>query len=231
MTRAGQHSRQAGFTLLEVLAALALASLILVSLNLAMRTIGLGVDRTRESLGQQQAIAAAVELFGRDVARIAKIRRPGGEEFEGYVFEGRPDEMVYVLREELGVAAPGLYAVRLSIRDGDGGRELVRERSPLALGSAGLTALEWRDPVVLLSGPYGMAFAYRAPRSGIRDWNGSWQAPRTMPGQVRLTIADAATGELRVPGFVQSLAIDSEIDCTAGSKPPCGEAAPEGQSP
>jgi hypothetical protein len=216
--------------LLEVLAALALASLILVSLNLAMRSIGMGVDRTRQSLSQQQAIAAAVELFGRDVARIAKIRRPGGEDFEGYVFDGQPNEMVYVLREERGITAPELYLVRLSLRDSNGVGELVRERAPLPFGGAGLGAPEWRDPVVLLSGPYDIGFAYRAQRSGIREWSSRWSVARQMPEQIRLTIADAGTGELRVPGFVQSLAIDAEADCVTETKPPCGEAAPEGQT-
>ena len=230
MTRARKSSREAGFTLLEVLAALALASLILVSLNLAMRSIGMGVDRTRQSLGQQQAIAAAVELFGRDVARIAKIRRPGGEDFEGYVFDGQPNELVYVLREDRGIAAPGLYLVRLSLSDNNGVRELVRERAPFAFGDASLAAPEWRDPVVLLSGPYDIGFAYRAQRSGIREWSSRWSVARTMPEQIRLTIADPETGELRVPGFVQSLAIDAESDCVAETKPPCGKAAPEGQT-
>lgn len=230
MTRAGKSSQEAGFTLLEVLAALALASLILVSLNLAMRSIGMGVDRTRQNLSQQQAIAAAAELFGRDVARIAKIRRPGGKDFEGYLFDGQPGEMIYVLREDRGITAPGLYLVRLSLRDNNGVRELVRERAPLAFGDASLAAPEWRDPVVLLSGPYDIGFAYRAPRSDIREWNSRWSVARTMPEQIRLTIGDAETGELRVPGFVQSLAIDAEADCAAETKPPCGAAAQEGQT-
>lgn len=230
MTGTHTRSREAGFTLLEVLAALALASLILVSLNLAMRSIGMGVDRTRQTLGQQQAIAAAVDLFGRDVAQIAKIRRPGAEDLEGYIFDGQPDEIVYVLREDKGTDSPGLYFVRLSLRDGDGGSELVRERAPMPFDGAALGAPEWRDPVVLLSGPYDIGFAYRAQRSGIREWSSRWSVERTMPEQIRLTIIDTKTGELRVPGFVQSLAIDAEAECAAETKPPCGEAAPGEQS-
>lgn len=224
------RARQSGFTLLEVLAGLVLASLILVSLNLAMAAVGKGVDRTRKSLGQQAGIATAIDIFGRDVARIAKIRRGEGEAFGGYLFAGHPDEVIYPVREDAGVPAPALYLVRLSLRDEKGQRVLVRERSPLLLGGKA-DAPRWRDAVVLLSGPYDVAFAYRAQRSGRRDWSGSWQADDAMPEQIRLTIEDTATGRLRVPGFVQSLAIDSELECVTHSEQRCGNLSAGAKQP
>lgn len=211
-----------GFTLLEVLAALVLASLILVSLNLAMTAIGKGVDRTRASLGRQALVAGVIDVFGRDVARIAKIRRPGSDRFTGYVFEGRADSLIYPLREESGLASPGLYLVRLSIRDEGGQTQLVRERAPLGLGARNEGIQQWLDPVVLLSGPYSIAFAYRAQRSGARDWSDNWVASQTMPEQIRLTIADAGSGGLVVPGFVQPLRVDAALDCVVNPTPPCG---------
>ncbi|WP_421693552.1 PulJ/GspJ family protein [Aestuariivirga sp.] len=222
-------SRQSGFTLLEVLAGLILASLILVSLNLAMTAVNKGVARTRTSLGQQAGIATAIDIFGRDVARIAKIRRGEGEAFGGYLFDGRAGSVIYPLREDAGVTAPGLYLVRLSLREDKGLRQLIRERSPLALaGKVGTP--KWRDPVVLLQGPYEISFAYRAPSSGSREWSDTWDASSIMPQQIRLTIGDVATGRLRVPGFVQSLAIDSEVECASRAEQRCGTAGAEAKS-
>ena len=71
-----------------MLAALALASLILVSLNLAMNAITRGVSKTRDSLGTQSALTAATGIFAQDVARIAKIRR-GEKGEQGYLFRGQ----------------------------------------------------------------------------------------------------------------------------------------------
>ena len=219
--RRATPSRQSGFTLLEVLAALVLASLILVSLNMAMSAVGKAVDRTRRSLGEQSEIAAAVDVFGRDVARISKIRHraPAGG-FDGYVFEGNAGSIVYPLREEAGLKDPGLYLVRLSVTGDDGQRQLVRERAPFDPEQADADLPQWRDPVVLLAGDFDIAFAYRAQRSGARDWSSSWQAA-AMPEQIRLTVTNRASGRLRVPGFVQSLAVDTEIDCAGSGKPPC----------
>ena len=216
--------RDAGFTLIEVLAGLVLASLILVSLNMAMSAVGKGTDRTRRSLGEQSEIGTAVGLFASDVARIAKIRRaaaPG--EFAGYLFDGSSNAMVYPLREQEALAAPGLFLVRLSVHDKDGQATLLRERAPLPAGVSDELP-QWRDPVVLLSGPYDISLAYRAQRTGQREWSDSWKAAETMPEQIRLTVVNRATGRLRVPGFVQSLAIDSEVDCAGNHEARCGTA-------
>ena len=222
------RASEAGFTLIEVLAGLVLASLILVSLNMAMSAVGKGTDHTRRSLGEQSELGAAVDIFSRDVARIAKIRRaakPG--DFAGYVFDGRSDVIIYPLREEEGLADPGLYLVRLSVQSKDGRTSLVRERAPLPKGDTAALP-QWRDAVELLSGPYDIEFAYRAQRSGQREWNGSWQATEAMPEQIRLTITNRATERLRVPGFVQSLAVDSEVECAGNHEARCGTAVAEG---
>lgn len=224
MKRLRTLRRDAGFTLIEVLAALVLASLILVSLNMAMSAVGKGTDRTRRSLGEQSEIGAAVAIFASDVARIAKIRRPAAPgAFAGYVFDGGPAAMVYPLREQEALAAPGLYLVRLSVHDKDGQATLLRERAPLPAGSSDAVP-QWRDPVVLLSGPFDIALAYRAQRTGQREWSANWGAAEAMPEQIRLTITNRATGRLRVPGFVQSLAIDSEVDCAGNHEARCGTA-------
>lgn len=224
MMRSPSNRRQAGFTLIEVLAALVLASLVLVSLNMAMSAVGKGTDRTRRSLGDQAEITAAVDIFGADVARIAKIRRPAAPgEFAGYLFDGTSGTAIYPVREAEGLTAPGMYLVRLSVQSKDGQATLLRERAPLPPATS--TALpEWRDPVVLLQGPYDIAFAYRAQRSGQREWSDSWQAAELMPEQIRLTVTNLATGRLRVPGFVQSLAIDTEVDCAGNRETRCGNA-------
>lgn len=232
MTRP-QASRinEGGFTLLEVLAAVVLSALILVSLNMAMSAVGKGVDHTRHSIGEQTELASAIDIFNRDVARIAKIRRGSpGQEFSGYVFEGGAGEVIYPLREEEGLAAPGLYLVRLRVAGDEGRRQLLRERARLRLGQLD-SSPQWRDPVVLISGNFDIAFAYRAQRAGLRDWAGSWQATERMPEQIRLAITSRDSGRLRVPVVVQSLAIDMEIDCAAGGKPPCPPVAAKEQSP
>lgn len=215
---------QRGFTLVEVLAALAIASLILVSLNLASASIRQGVDGTRESLGGQAHLSAALGIFRRDVSGIVKLRLEDGS----YVFEGSSRELIYAVSERRGLSSGGLYLVRLRVLEDEAGARLVRDRALLPPGQKP-TASNWSDEVALIEGPFDVSFAFRAPRSGERNWQEIWSAPKAMPEQIRLMITDRATGRLRIPVAVQPLHIDAEIQCAAAEDcglPATGSAMP-----
>ena len=216
--------RRGGFTLVEVLAALALASLIFVILNQAMTTIERGVAASRESLGGQEAVDAAARIFARDVARIARIRR-SGTGAQGFLFEGTARRMIYPLAETEGLPAGGLHLVRLRVETAQGVAQLIRERAPLPPGEAPRIPGTWADQVVLLEGRFDISLAYRAQNAGSRAWADGWTGAEAMPQQVRLTIAEAGTGRLRIPVLVQSLLIDAEVECAAGAAA-CGSEAP-----
>ena len=210
-SRAGACEADAGFTLIEVLAALALSSLLLVSLNLAMTATRQGVEQTRQSMGSQAAISAAAHVVARDVARIAMVRQGDA----GYLFEGRARQMIYPLAERQAAGPGNFFLVRLSVEEEGGLTRLMRERAPFPPGEPPGPAASWGDAVVLLEGPFDIGFAYRAPRTGKRQWSEAWPGTDGMPEQVRLTLGDRRTGRLRIPVLVQSLHIDAEIQCAA----------------
>jgi prepilin-type N-terminal cleavage/methylation domain-containing protein len=218
---------QAGFTLIEVLAALALSSLLLVSLNLAMTTATQGVEQTRQSLGSQAAISAAAHVVALDVARIARVRRAGDS---GYLFEGTARQMIYPLAERQGARQGNFFLVRLSVEDEGGLSRLVRERAPFRAGETPTATPAWGAAVILLEGAFDIGLAYRAQRSGERRWNETWTGTQGMPEQVRLTLADRRTGRLRIPVLVQSLHIDAEVECAADPAA-CGRPEQGGATP
>lgn len=226
---ARKGNQQSGFTLIEVLAALALASLILVSLNLAMTTIRQGSEGARERLSSNAALSTAAQVFSDDVARIAKIRLKADDKAQGYWFDGSAGQMIYPLTEWAGVARPGLYLVRLRVA-GDKVTQLIRERAALLPGETFDAKREWRDPVVLLEGDYRIAFGYRAPRGGARDWGDVWVMPRAMPEQISLTVSDRKTGRDVLPLLVQPLGIDGEVEC-ASEGPECTPSRPQAKTP
>jgi prepilin-type N-terminal cleavage/methylation domain-containing protein len=217
------HAKQRGFTLVEVLVALALTSMVLVSLNLASTTVRRAVETSGRSLSDQAALTAAVDVFQRDVARIAKLRR--GAEGAGYVFEGSARQMIYPVPEHQGASPGGLYMVRLTASSDDGITQLIRDRAPVLPGDTPDATDDFQDEVVLLEGRFDITFSYRAQRTGSRSWADSWTNPGTMPEQIRLTIGDGSTGRLRLPVIVQSLLVDAEVECTGA--PGCGGNLPD----
>lgn len=210
-------TREHGFTLVEVLVGLAVSSMILVSLNLAMTAIRRSVESTSDSLGSQAALSAATQIFIEDVSGIARIRRSMTETSVAYFFVGRPREMIYPVFEYRGLAAGALYAVRLRVEDQGNRQQLIRDRAILPPGNEVGLGLDWEDAVVLLDGPFDIAMAYRAPRARARAgaWEDAWMTADTMPEQVRLSIKDQRTGTLRLPVLVQPLHVDAEAECAA----------------
>ena len=216
---------EAGFTLIEVLAALAVSSLLLVSLNLAMTSVRQGAEQTRQSMASQAAITSATDIVVRDVARIARVRQEGDA---GYLFEGSARQMIYPLAERRSAGGGNFFLVRLRAEEEGGLTRLLRERAPFPPGDPPGPAAQWGDAVVLLEGPFEIGFAYRAQRGSERRWRETWAGREGMPEQLRLTLTDRRTGRLRIPVLVQSLHIDAEVQCATD---PSACDAPENGSP
>ncbi len=204
-------SREKGFTLLEVLVGLVISSLIMALMTFAMRTINLGSVQATEMSDRQRMLGTALEVLGGDISRIQRIADNPNQPSRFLFFGGR-GEAVYILPERPG-GDEGLYWVRLQVRANNGINELVRMRAPYRAGQADVTLLQWRDEVVLLRGAMGIELSYRAPLSGLRSWGSAWEARDMMPGQIMLTLTDAATGRLRIPVFVETLKIGAEAAC------------------
>jgi general secretion pathway protein J len=178
--------RQAGFTLIEAMAAIALMGAIVAAMALMtgqwlpswrhgfsnlqrVSLIGQGLDR----LAADFAAAEYVSLDGRSVAPV---------------FEGRP-EAALIVRSSLGPnAASGLEFVRLAAVTDAKGVAMVRTAAPFRPGDANPA---FAGPVVLARAPFRIAFAYAGPD---REWQESWPQGGALPSAVRITVRDAATG-------------------------------------
>jgi len=206
------HRREAGFTLIEILVGLAISSLIMVGLSAAMRTIDMGWNRTTQSVERQAMLASAFHVLAGDIARIERAVT-GEEGGRGFLFAGTESEAIYVLAERPGNNRAGLYWVRLLVRERDGATELVRMRAPFVWGKYAISAIAWRDDVVLMRGNIAVEMTYRSPRAGLRSWSTNWPASNRLPEQIKVEITDNKTGLWSTPAMVLALAIDAEAAC------------------
>lgn len=216
MTSINIRASQQGFTLIEIIVGLVISSMILVSLNLVMGAVNRGFDATSQAIGRQVELTRAFQILSGDISRIERYRATVDGAGQ-YQFEGTPAEMVFPLVERPGNNVAGTYWVKVLVRSGASGTELVRSRKPLVIGATSPDSSGWSDDVVLVRAPVGIEFAYRAPRTGIRNWSSSWHGGAQLPEQIRVVVVDTATGRLRVPHFVQYLKLDADPACD-GSK-------------
>jgi general secretion pathway protein J len=184
MTDRRGPSAEAGFTLIEIVVALALAGL--VSLIL-MHGVGLtvrGVDRLSdrvERLDQRRALEA---LLRRSLELTAAI-----PVFEGRpAFVGQPDSLSFLSIAEDG--GPGLYRIKLALDAQLPDRPLMLTRQLV-----GSTAPRRADGV-LAHHVRRLALAYfGAPTPGVKSaWHSSWHEASAPPDLVRLSLDDGDGG-------------------------------------
>ncbi len=181
--------RAAGFTLLEVLAALVLLALLLVGVYSGLRTATHSVRSGTVAIERIDQVRSAQQFLRRELAQ-SQVQPIGRTDHgEPIYFEGSAREMRYVapLPGYLGKLGPQLQRLQL-VDDGHGGLRL--ELSLALLPPDGRPPQPLGEPQVLLDRIARGSFSYR----GVDDqgdpapWSSAWPDGRRMPQLVRIEL-------------------------------------------
>jgi general secretion pathway protein J len=204
------RSREAGFTLIEML----IATVLMVAILGALATVtaqwlpnwnrGFArVQRTElASVGLERIVAdlAAAEF----ITPYSRAKAP--------FFDGAELSVTFV-RSALGPnARPGLEIVRIAGTADQRGLAMVRVSAPfrpLAPDGSG-AAPAFGDPVVLVRAPYQVSFSYAGPD---RVWRGTWRDVATLPTAVRVLLRDAATAQTLAVSTAATVHVNLSAAC------------------
>lgn len=228
MTRS-QRQATAGFTLIEVLAALAIASVVIVATAALIHNVALNFDRGTGTVGRADRLLLAVQRLSADFGS-ARLVQSGGQGRATATFVGGPTQVKFIAAGGVATGPQGEEVVSLTIEEGDGVSRLVRRRAPWRGPQAPFDSLALRDPVTLIDGRIDIAFAFaRIAVDGTMTWSEAWIGQPLLPRLVRLTVRDRASGAELIPGAQFVLRADAPIGCAqpqakatclAGEKPP-----------
>jgi len=209
---ATRREREAGFTLIEAIVALALMGLLLSALaSITAQWLpnwNRGIDRVQ----RDEAIGTALQRIAADLAAVEYV--PANRESRRPLFDGSELSITFV-RTAIGPnAGPGLDVVHLG--ESSDRREFVTVRSrtrfaPLPAGSSLSEQLHFRDPVVLLRAPFRLSFAYAGPD---RVWKSTWREAEQLPVMIKLTIRDAASQRVLSVSTIAPVHAQVPSDCT-----------------
>jgi general secretion pathway protein J len=212
---------EAGFTLIEALASLALMGVILSFLSLITAQWLPAWSRTFDRVQRSEALMTAMDRMAADItaAEIVRIERRS----KAVLFDGG-DRTLTLVRNAIGPnAVPGLEIVRIGETTDRQGPAVVRSRAAFSPGTRGV------DPaagaVVMLRAPYRVTFAYAAPD---KIWKQAWRGSDKMPAAVLLTIEDAGR---RMPPISRIVPVRAEISAEALCSQQSGCSGEDGKSP
>jgi prepilin-type N-terminal cleavage/methylation domain-containing protein len=184
--------RDSGFTLIEVLVALALSALVSVILLNGIRLAAFGLDRHTRQTELLDRRQSAGEILRRTLGSAALVARSAGGEFTG-----TPNRV-----EFLGVAedaGPGLYHISLAVDRARADRPLIlRRRLAVAGGDPRAAASIIADNI------RGFRLAYFGTDSADAPpaWHDRWESLSGLPLMVRV-IFDSDGDPLRPPLIVR----------------------------
>lgn len=212
-----------GFTLLEVLGALALLSLLLVGVYAGVRSAVHGVGSGSAAIARIDEIGSAQRFLRGELAQALAQPIERDDQGRPVYFSGSEHEMRYVapLPGYLGKLGSQLQQLRL-VSDGKGASRL--ELSVALLPPDGQRPKPMGEPQVLLDHVKGGSFSYRGQDAVNRvlPWADSWVDGQRLPQLVRVRLQLQGGYDwpaLEVPLRVDASAVVGRVGLLPGSMP------------
>jgi general secretion pathway protein J len=198
---------EAGFTLLEVLLATLLMTVILAALATVtaqwLPNWNRGIARVQEA----ERLAIGLDRVLADLA-VAEMM-PINARSTNPLFEGSELSVTFV-RSAVGPnTRPGLEIVRMIEKADERGLALVRERAPFNPMPSD-APIRFIDQVVLIRAPFRVTFAYAGPD---QVWQPTWRGQAQLPVSIRVSVRDARTGQLLAVSSAAMVHINAPAEC------------------
>lgn len=185
-----------GFTLVELLLAVLLLSLLMAGAYAGISTASKAVISGEALIDRTNRVRVAQEFLRRQLRNALALNyQIESTTGESRMFEGENDTARFVSTMPGYLSNGGAYVQTLWLRPGRGGRgnsgrELVFAFQMLNGYESDSGDDSERDPVVLLEGIQAGGFEYRGvDESGkMSDWKDDWENPSVLPSAVRLKL-------------------------------------------
>ncbi|ACA16494.1 hypothetical protein M446_2030 [Methylobacterium sp. 4-46] len=230
---AAERRARGGFSLVEVLASLAVAGAVLAALASAVALLTRQAERVAAGAEARERAGRSLATLARAVEGAARARWDAPR--RGFVFAGTRDTLVFAAQRREGAALRIVVVRAESVPAPEGGALLWREGA-FVPSLRDLDAVAFGEARRLSTGGARLRFAYVTPGTPrlpelLTD---EWPAEDALPEAVRLALTDPASGEirgsLRVP-----LRAAAEPGCLSPRKALCSRfderKAPEDDAP
>jgi general secretion pathway protein J len=232
MTRSPRAVGDAGFTLIEMLAALALAGLVFSALAKITSQWLPSWNRSFTRIQGSESVSIALERMSSDIGASEMIRPDRNANY--VLFEGTELSLTLVRRSLGPNTRPGLDVVRIAETTDKQGFVLTRSSARFTPGST-TRQLVFGNPVVLLRAPYRVSFSYSGQdTAGERagSWKSTWREVNALPDAVLMTVRDAATERALGISRIAVVHINASAESTCGDlcNQPTGSQSPSAQN-
>lgn len=217
---------QAGFTLIEVLVATLLMTVILAALATVTSQWLPNWNRGIAHVQRAEKLSLGLDRIFADLSVAEMI--PLNGDTKAPVFEGSELSVTFVRTAVGPNARPGLEFIRFAEKADSQGLAMVRERAPFT-PMASDAQIRFADQVVLVRQPFRVTFAYAGPD---QVWQPNWRGQAELPDMIRIAVRDSATGQMLAVSGATTVHVNAGIGCAqAKDASGCGAAATTPDNP
>jgi general secretion pathway protein J len=198
---------EAGFTLIEVLVATLLMTVILAALATVTAQWMPNWSRGMARVQRAERLALGLDRIVADLAVAEMVPINGDAKVP--LFEGSELAVTFVRTAVGPNTRPGLEIVRLIEKADSQGLALVRERAPFA-PMARDAQIRFADQVVLVRSPFRVTFSYAGPD---QVWQPEWRGQMQLPEKIRIAVRDGTTGQMLGMSSASIVHADAWAEC------------------
>ena len=188
--RAAAPGRSAGLTLVEVVVALAVLSLVVLALGASLRGLSQSATRVDERIEAIDELRVGAAFLREVFERTLPLRAAGPE--RRLLFDAQPQGLAWAAVMPARFGAAGRFAFRLALEPADdGSQSLVLRYAPLG-GPAGRFP-DWAQAEHRVLARRVEAFSLGYGGEGLAaGWQPQWTDVERVPPRLRLDVATAA---------------------------------------
>jgi general secretion pathway protein J len=207
------HNGEAGFTLIEVLLATLLMSVILAGLATITAQWLPNWNRGMARVQRAERLAIGLERVAADLSVAEMI--PANADTRTPLFEGNELSVTFVRTAVGPNTRPGLEIIRFIEKADAQGLALVRERASFA-PMPDDAQVRFADRVVLVRAPFRVSFSYAG---ADRVWQPVWRGQMQLPDMIRITVRDAGTGQVLGVSTAAMPRVNAPAECARAKSP------------
>lgn len=187
--------RQRGFTLLEMLIAFSLVSLLFLALFAAFNTIGRSWDAADTRINKTEDMRLISDFLRRQLGQAMVVRIKGEKEESIYAFAGTPSSLRYAAPLQPLQHQGGVFLIELNIVSSGSGKSLEMLYAPYRPELTWDEAFKDAEPVLVFDGLKDAAFEYFGVDELEKvdedpEWFSDWEDKLFYPHMLKLTLVD-----------------------------------------
>ena len=192
MSRRGRRRdrvRQAGMTLVEVIVAMAVLSLVVLALGASLRGISRSAERVEERVDAVDELRVGAAFLRELFSRALVLQVPGPP--RQLLFDAQAGSLAWVAVMPARFGAAGRYTFRLAAEPAaDGTQALVLRYAPLGSGAPVFPDWATTESRVLAAKVDQLQFGFGG-EGMARGWQPAWADADKLPLRVRIDVATA----------------------------------------